>query len=308
MLNPEPTMVGRFEQIDLPNGEVVYFEPEKHQYFGEIKESARSKGGYSFVKSTRLTGVSTIAKFLDPNADPLMHWAAKLDQIGIAELASKALDTGGDLTWLREQPRIKAALYDAEATWTHVRDRAAVRGTNVHERIFLALATEQAAPSLASLSEEERGYGMAAMKWWRERQPEPIAAEQVTVDHAKGFAGRFDLLANIDLDDFEPVPEEFADGGGTICVLVDAKTRERGSVRKSDHVQLPGYEVANVACGIGASDARLVLILMPDGTFREEWCVGTETDFLSALNASRSGKHLEKRMRDAGKAKEVVPV
>lgn len=307
MLNPEPKMVGRFEEVALPNGEVVYFEPEKHQYFGEIKESARSKGGYSFVQSTRLTGVSTIAKFLDPNADPLMHWATKLDQIGIAELASQALDAGADLAWLREQRTIIEALRDAERTWTHVRDRAAERGTNVHERIFLALATGREAPSLAALSEEERRYGQAAMKWWRDRQPDPIAAEQVTVDHANRFAGRFDLLAQVDASDFDHVPEGIA---GTFKVLVDAKTREKGKDRKSDHVQLPGYEVANVACDIGASDARLILLLMPDGNYREVWCAGTEADFYSALNASQSGKHLEKRMRvsaAAAAAKAPVP-
>jgi hypothetical protein len=288
----EPKRVGRFEEHTLPNGEVVYFEPEKHQYFGEIKESKSANGGYSFVRSSRLTGVSTIAKYLDANADPLMHWAAKLDQIGVAELASQAIDAGGDLTWLCSQESIRAALYEAEATWTHVRDRAAVRGTNVHERIFLALATGTEPPSLANLSEEERGYGQAAFAWWRDRQPEPIAAEQVTVDHARDFAGRFDLLATV---------------SGSRD-LFDAKTRETGKVRKSDHVQLVGYDTSNVACGLGAADRKFALILMPDGTYREEECVATEADFNSALLACRSGKHLDKRMREAAKSREAVPV
>jgi hypothetical protein len=304
MLTPSKP-IGRFEEFTLPNGEVVYYEDKHHAYYGEVKESKTAEGGYSFVRSTRLTGVSTIAKFLDPVADPLMHWATKLDQIGIAELASQALDAGADLTWLRDQRTIIEALRDAERTWTHIRDKRASEGTEVHEDITFALATGQPAPSLAGLSEEARGYGQAKMCWWRDRRPDPIAAEQVTVDHAKGFAGRFDLLAQFDADDFDHVPEGIT---GTFTALIDDKTREKGAVRKSDHVQLPGYEVANVACGIGASDARLILILMPDGTYREEWCVGTEADFLSALNASRSGKHLDKRMRDAEKAaKELMP-
>lgn len=287
----EPRMVGRFEEHTLPNGEVVYFEPEKHQYFGELKENAKSEGGYSFVRSSRLTGVSTIAKYLDANADPLMHWAAKLDQIGIAELASQSLDSDGDLTWLREQASIRAALYEAEATWTHVRDRAAIRGTAVHEKIFLALATGTAPPSLSDLTEEERGYGQAVFAWWRDRKPEPIAAEQVTVSHALGVAGRFDLLATVD-------------GART---LYDAKTREKGAVRKSDHVQLAGYEKANAECGLGESERRIALILLPDGSWREEECVATEADFNSALLACQSGKHLDKRMREAEKARTAVP-
>lgn len=304
MIEDGRRQIGRFEEVTLPNGEVVYYEDKHHAYYGEIKENPKSDGGYSFVRASRLTGVSTIAKFLDPNADPLMHWAAKLDQVGIAELAAQAIDAGGDLTWLREQRTIGEALREAELTWTHVRDKRATEGTNVHERIFLALATGREAPSLAALTEEERGYGQAAMRWWRERRPEPVAAEQVTVDHSNGFAGRFDLLATVDASDFEHVPESIHGGGFT--VLVDAKTREKGKVRKSDHVQLPGYEVANRACGIGASDVQMVLILMPDGTYREEWCVGTDADFYSALNSCHSGKHLEKRMRDASKAREAV--
>lgn len=287
----EPKMIGRFEEHTLPNGEVVYFEPDKHQYFGEIKESKSAKGGYSFVKASRLTGVSTIAKYLDANADPLMHWAAKLDQIGIAELAADDMDSGASLGWLRSQGAIRARLYDEEATWAHVRDRAAIRGTNVHERIFLALATGTTPPSLSDLTEEERGYGQAVFAWWRDRSPEPIAAEQVTVAHALGVAGRFDFLGNVE-------------GART---LVDAKTREKGAVRKSDHVQLAGYEKANTECGLGETERRIALILLPDGSYREEECVATEADFNSALLACQSGKHLDKRMREAEKSRTAVP-
>lgn len=282
MLTPSQP-VGRFEQHTLPDGSVVFYEPDMHGYFGEIKSSKTAKGGYSFVQSSRLTGVSTIAKFLDANVDPLMYWAAKLDQIGIAELAAAALDAGADITWLREQRSINEALRDAEATWAHVRDRAAIRGTNVHERIFLALATGTEPPSLSGLAEEERGYGQAVFAWWRDRKPEPVAAEQVTVAHSRGFAGRFDLLADVDSE----------------RILIDAKTREKGAVRMSDHVQLAGYEASNIECGIGESERRIALILMPDGTYREVDGVATEADFNSALLACKSGKQLTKRMRDA---------
>lgn len=286
----EPTMVGRFERHELPDGPPVYFEADKHAYYGEVKESPKAKGGYSFVRSSRLSGVSTIAKYLDPNADPLMHWAAKLDQIGIAELASRAIDAGADLTWLCSQESIRAALYEAQATWAHVRDRAAVRGTNVHERIFLALATGATPPSLADLTEEERGYGQAAFAWWRDHQPEPIAAEYISADHTLGVAGRPDLLARIDGE----------------VVRFDAKTRETGKDRMSDHVQLQGYKVTDRACGIGESDREVVLILMPDGTYREVPCRATEAHFNAALVACRAGKEVAKAMRAAKSEREAV--
>jgi hypothetical protein len=292
MLATERELVGRFEAHTLLNGEVVYFEPEKHQYFGEIKESKSEEGGYSFVRSSRLTGVSTIAKYLDADVDPLLWWASKLDQTGIAELASQAIASGADLTWLCEQRTIAEALRDAQRTWAQVRDREAQEGTDVHERIIFMLATGTEPPSLANLSEEARGYGQAAFAWWRDRQPEPVAAEQVTASHGKGFAGRFDLLADCDGE----------------RVLFDAKTRTKGKVRRSDFVQLAGYEVSNFDCGIGTSDRQVALILMPDGTYREEEGVATEADFYAALTACQSGEHLDKRMREAEKAKEAMPV
>lgn len=281
----DPEQVGRFEKHTTPDGSIVFYEPEKHGYFGEVKPSAKAQGGYSYVRASRLLGVSTIAKFLDADTDPLMHWAAKLDRIGTAELAAQALDADADLTWLREEWSISAALREAEATWSHVRNRAAVRGTNVHERIFAALATGTEPPSLADLTDQERGYGQAVFAWWRDRRPTPIAAEQVTVSHSLTVAGRFDLLAEVDGERW----------------LLDAKTRETGKVRKSDHVQLAGYETVNRDCGLGETERQVALILMPDGNYREVDGVCTDADFAAALTACRAGKSIEKRMREAGK-------
>jgi hypothetical protein len=285
-LRREVEQIDRFELHRMPDGSEVYYEPERHGYFGEIKP--KKGGGYSYVRDSRLTGVSTPVKALDTNVDPLLYWAAKLDQTGIAELASACLDSDAtmELDWLRSQSSIAAALRDAELTWSHVRDRAAQRGTNVHELIFLALAQDRRPPSLSALSAEERAYGQAAMRWWRDRQPEPLYAEQVTLCRSHGVAGRFDLLCDID---------------GT-RVLVDAKTREKGVARKGDHAQLAGYEMCNEACGIGPSNAQIALILKPDGTYEEHEGVGTEDDFLCALHAYRAGGDLDKRMRAAQKA------
>lgn len=281
-------MVGRFERHTTPDGSVVFYDPGPHSYFGEVKESKTAEGGYSYVQHSRMTGVSTPVKALDTNSDSLIYWGVKLDQIGIADLASAQLSAGGDpeaLEWLTSQQSIAAALREAECTWTHVRDRAAVRGTNIHERIFLALATESQPPSLAGLSDEERGYGQAAMKWWRENDPTPLFAEQVTVHAEIKVAGRFDLLCEISGE----------------RVLVDAKTRERGVARIGDHAQLAGYEMANAACGIGASERQVALILRPDGTYAAVESVGVEADFLAALEAYRAGGSLAKRMRAAEK-------
>lgn len=283
--------VGRFERHQMPDGSEIFYEPEPHAYYGEVKASKQAKGGYSFVRDSRYTGVSTAVKTLDTNVDPLLHWAAKLDQIGVAELIHLTLQEDcPELDWLCDPKAIAAALRDAELTWADVRDRAATRGKNIHELILLALARGERPPSLAGLSAEERAYGQATMRWWRDRDPKPLYAEQVTISRHLRVAGRFDLLCEIDGE----------------RVLVDAKTREKGAVRRSDHAQLAGYELCNVTCGLGSSDRQLALILTPWAEYIEHPGLGTDQDFVNALAAYRSGSELEKRMRAAAKAIEQV--
>lgn len=312
MLSLERREIGRFEEFTLPNGEVVYKEVrgDSHYYWGEIKPSGSAKGGYSATKSTALPGATGIAKYLDPDSDPLIDWATRLEREGIAGLASDAMATGADMSWLTEAGSIYAALEEAKLRWKNVRGKRADEGKEVHREITYALAVGDAVPSLAALSDEARGYGQAKLRWWRERRPEPIAAEQVTVSHAKGYAGTFDLLARLDLDspNLPPFPEGVdLDRHGVATVLIDDKTRQKPRTYKSDHVQLRLYKGANSECGIGESDLELVVVLLPDGGYEEFWAIATDADANSALLAAKSGKLLDKRLRDAGKTREAVP-
>jgi hypothetical protein len=284
-------MVGRFQAHTLPDGSTVYFEPKKHAYYGELKESARSEGGYSYVQSSRLPGISTVAKHLDGSVEGLLYWAVKLEQIGIAKLAVQALDEGRDMTWVLEQRTIRDALAEAGLAWTDIRDEAAARGDLAHE-LQVAIFTG-GKPTLAAFPDDQRGYGQALFKWVRDRAPRPKMVEQVTADVATGVAGTFDLMAEVDSDRFESLP---FDVDGPFTILTDAKSRESGKDRRSDHIQLAGYERSNRACEIGATDHRLVLLLLPDGEYKEKWCVGTDADFAAALVAHKQGKSLERRM------------
>ncbi len=296
MLTPSPTEVGRFLAYELPDNSTVYFEPEKHQYFSEIKENSRSEGGYSYVQSSRLPGVSTIAKHLDASVEGLLYWAVKLEQIGIAKLAVQALEEERDLTWLREEESIRRELAEAGLAWTDIRKHDARRGELAHKLQVAIFNGEQA--SLSMFPDDQRAYGQALFTWVRDRAPRPIAVEQLTADLGKGIAGTFDLMAEVDPDRFEKLPFEI---DRPFRILSDAKSRESGKQRRSDHIQLAGYEIANRACGIGATDYRLVLLLLPDGTYKEKWCVATEADFAAALTAHNQGKALEKRMNDPAK-------
>ena len=233
------------------------------------------------VAGERTASVSTISKYMDPSVDGLMYWTAGLTCEGIAGLVKQ----GGDLSWLNTGQSIQGALRDAKLTWTDIRDKRATEGTNVHEKVFAALASRHAMPSLDDVSEDERGYAQAAMRWWGDRDPKPILTEQMTASEQHGFAGRFDLLCEIDGE----------------RVLCDAKTRAKPKSRLSDHVQLAGYELANREAGLGESDKQLVLILLPDGDYCEVEGQAMPDDFLAALAVYRRKSDLGKLMRKAEK-------
>jgi hypothetical protein len=313
---PPSEQVGRFEKFSFPKGDPIYKEVrgENHYYWAEIKANPAASGGFSYIQGSGLPGASGISKYLDPDADPLMYWAARLEREGIAALADAALAAEGDLTWLADPKAIAEALEAGKLRWSDRRNQRADEGKEVHKEITFELAMGRSAPSLAGLSDEARGYGQAKLKWWRDRQPEPFAAECATVHHTRKFAGTFDLLALLDLDSpgLPPLPKDCEHPGhGSAIVLIDDKTREKPRTYKSDHVQLRGYKMSNRECGIGESDLELVVVLLPDGTYQEFWSCATDADFNSALLASQSGKQLDQRMRaaerEANKAREAVP-
>lgn len=308
VLTPEPEMVGRFERHLTPGGDVIYKEirGDNHYYHAEIKPNSSAKGGYSYVQGSTLTGVSTASKFLNGDPGGLMHWSAKLNMAGVARIAAEDMKAGGSLGWLNSAESIEARLREEEATWEHERDRRADQGTNVHHETVWKLATGQQA-SISDVAADEQGFARGVFASFRDLglRGKVTHAEQVTVSHANGIAGTFDLLAEevevarlmAVLVNPEKVPTEIANRK-TLRLLDDYKTRDGvGKVRKSDFIQLEGYEDCNVACGIGASDGRIVTIVLPDGSYEVYWGEATPGQWAAALNSCRLAKPLDSRIR-----------
>jgi hypothetical protein len=279
------------ERIELPDGTGLFYVDEDHSYWRRKPDGSRG---------ARLTGVTTVVKPLDFRPDNLMRWAARLNGEGIAELVSPALSAEPDtipdaLSWLCSAESIWEALVEAKLTYEHIRDRAAERGTNVHELALKALAEGKAIPNLAEFSQEERGYAQAVLAFWRDHDPQPTHVEQVVCDSELGVAGRFDLRCGFGS----------ASSPGGVGVI-DAKTG--GYISEGAHAQVAGYRLLAERCGIGRTDWGLILKLNPDGTYELIDVEATAESFLLAVKTYREAARIAREARKARKAaQEAVP-
>jgi hypothetical protein len=268
---------------DFPEGPSLYYRDEDHSYWRCKEDGSRGK---------RLTGVTTSIKPIDFNPDRLLTWAAKMQCIGVAELAAPVLaDPMLDpaaLGWLNSQEAIWAALEEAELTFEHVREKAAKRGTNVHVLALQALG-EGRMPDYEAMTEEERGYAGGVVEWWMDHDPQPLQVEQVVYSDTLGVAGTMDLRCNL--------PGGGGANGAGLPVLVDAKTSSYIAPR--DHLQLAAYDYCSRECGIGGTAEQYVLHLHPDGSYQFIPGIATHDDFIAVVDIYRRAAKLDREARKA---------
>ncbi|HEY4452357.1 MAG TPA: PD-(D/E)XK nuclease family protein [Solirubrobacteraceae bacterium] len=154
------------------------------------------------------------------------------------------------------------------------RDAGGERGNAIHEalRLYNELGD---VPKLGDFDPEVRGYVQGLCRWLLASRPEPILVEQVVGSMTHGYAGRFDLLADIDGQK----------------VLVDLKTAARTYVEQ--HLQIAAYMHALVECHGGEdsevyADKGLILLVGADGTFAAHDCRADAKDFLAVLACNRA--------------------
>ncbi len=164
------------------------------------------------------------------------------------------------------------------------RDRRAEAGTKLHVEVLEALATGESVPNLGDVDEEERGRAQGVIAAWLDLSPETIGSEIVVCSEEHGFAGRIDTLCKID---------------GKLTIL-DLKTGK--FVGSGAHAQLAGYRVAANESGYGPIEDAQILQVFEDGTYKVWECKATDQQFLDALAVYRSGKTLDKQLRDQRKA------
>lgn len=149
------------------------------------------------VDGSRVANVTTILGCVDKSG-PLMAWAVRETKEG--------------------------------RDYRETRDTAATRGTSVHDALEV-LARDNTPPLLDQFPDEDRGYVQALARWWIDHRPSPIHVEQLVASVKHRYAGKLDLVCEI-----QGIPH-----------MVDLKTSRR--VYETHHLQLAGYELAYVECG-----------------------------------------------------------
>lgn len=205
------------------------------------------------------TTLETIAWYVNQNKNSLRQ-AFKAER----PLAEDFLDTFSDPEMLDEWIR-ESGVHHSDYT-----QDASERGDRAHKVLATlaslhlgAEAPEAAMRHAERLSVSARDpYVRAVCLWWAQRKPRPVLSEHVVVSLRHGFAGRFDLLAELE------VGTEGAEGPSWAfeTALIDLKTRRADlSAYDSDMFQLGLYEVGLRERTKHAPNRRLVLLASDDG-------------------------------------------
>lgn len=255
-------------------------------------------------------GVSTIAKIggAMETWGIASAWGFRVGYEGtFALLDGRSLESMG---WTEEDD-LRAALKDAKLTPWDTRDKAADRGSWVHdvlEELGQDGAVHDPGAFAAQHGEEAAGHARSVMRWFLAMRPDFVATEVQVASRTHRFAGRYDircrirarlLLACIDplRTDAQAVRvREAAEHDEWVLVLLDLKTSK--SIYPTTHFpQLEGYEGASVEMGFPPTDVRVVLNTWPTGDFDPARDVAvswsTFDDFVAFLGALRAIRRIE---------------
>lgn len=279
--------------VVTPAGLAIYYQAAPKRLY-RVRE--RWVGGpledlkEEFSDWVEVPSVSTILGCLEKGG--LSWWGMCVGVGGVAALVQKtdadyaqAIHHAlieGDVPWLVD--RLKAE----KLTVNHVKSQAADRGTNVHSALEL-YADTGTMPNPEFFPETERGYVEGLVAFLNDAHPN-VHHSELMVGSVDGFAGRFDLVANLDFagkvvtktyPKRQPIRSEV---GGTW--LLDLKTSK--DVYPSYHLQTAAYRSAMSECGYGEVDYAGVLRVTADGRYELVEARAEYEDFLSVLSTYKA--------------------
>jgi len=192
------------------------------EFVPPIRRRNYGKGhGYVDANGQKMPGVTTILSKGVPK-EALINWAAN----ATADYAVNKWDDLGSMEPAARLKRLKDARYEE-------RDAAANRGTEIHgygERLVKG-------EGVKGIPDALRGYVEAYVRFLDEFDVEPVLVETVVASYKYGWAGTFDLLADL----VDPTDTD----GGRVRWLLDLKSNRSGIFGETA-LQLAGYRYCDV--------------------------------------------------------------
>jgi hypothetical protein len=238
--------------------------------------------------------VTTVLGVLDKSG-ALTWWGQGIGVEGALELARRGIIVYGDGHWtdsyngVVDKDDVVKFLTQEKLTVNHVKDKAADRGTSVHNVFETWCKDTSFRPTPDVYPENEQGYVTGLLKFLNDLgDVDDVEAEIMVGSLVHGFAGRFDARLTIPsaremvvkcYPKRKPKVQEVSAGRW----LLDVKTSK--SVYDTHALQLAAYELASVECGYGPTDYRAVIHLTADGQYELVQTKAGAADFLSVLQA-----------------------
>ncbi len=230
---------------------------------------------------TDAVSVTSVLKVLA--APALVTWAQRVGAEGALKLARE-----GELDNVPVEDvvdRLRLFKLDTDSK----RDEGGDRGTSIHTALQ-DYARDGTVPNVGDFRVPERPYVQALCRWLLRADPTPILVEQIVGSPTHGFAGRVDLVAEIN----------------GLHYLCDAKTNRNGRVYDNHHAQAAGYVLALEECGYSVMGSILVG-LGDDGTFEEVPGELGPDDFLNVLRTHRTMARLRNSRAARERAAKAAP-
>ncbi len=261
-------------QVVTPSGLEIYFQAGPKRLY-KLRESGFYKGEWVEVPS-----MSDVKDILDKAGLP--WWGQSVGVRGTLTLAAEGLvnlahvepvmiDGLVDLIHGNKGKGIKGLLSQHKITVNHTRDEAGDRGTSVHKALE-NWAENGVMPIADVYPPHERGYVQGVVDFLVHSGAEPLDSEVMVGSLEYGFAGRFDLIAQIP-DGAEVYVHRTEKGRGDRMEkvpggqwLLDLKTSK--DVYASHQLQCAGYELAYQESFGGATDFQGVIQVSEDGRYK----------------------------------------
>jgi hypothetical protein len=244
--------------------------------------------------STDWISVPSVSELKDVLDKPgLPWWGMKIGVEGVNTLLKMSVLAKGNnglfspLAWelgALSTDQIVDLLTKHKLTVNHVRDKAGDRGTSVHQALeHWADTGEYIDPMKFPVA--ERGYVVGLLAFLKDiPSAEPVASEVMVGSLQHLFAGRYDVRIRT----HEPHPVVYHRTpvrGPKLAILepslllADLKTSK--DVYESHFFQLELYEVGSTECGYEPTDARGVIVVGADGTYKLVRSPGSRDDALA---------------------------